>query len=421
MQLRAFSHSDVGRVRQINEDAWLVDEGLGLFVVADGVGGAAAGEIASQMTCRSIQGTVADEQAAVRAFAAEPTDARRQAVVELVQRAIHTACRRVYESAQADERRRGMASTVALLLVAGDQAIVAHVGDSRVYLIREGKAQQLTEDHSIVAEQVKRGQMSRAAAARSPMRSVLSRAIGHQSYVEADCLHVELVTDDLFVICSDGLHSYIAADELAAAAVRAGPDRLVTEAVAEANARGGGDNITALAVAIAAAGPTRAVNPLRKLDALRSLALFEHLTDKELHKVLEIVAVKSFDPGRHVIREGAGAATLYVAVAGEFQVVKRGQAIATLGPGASFGEMALIDAGSRSADVVATQSARVLAIRRDSFFDLLRQEPELSVKLLWNFCRILNERLRETSDELSYLKGSTAADPDSELPTFLQE
>ncbi len=421
MQVQAFAHSDIGRVRENNQDAYLVGQALGLYVVADGVGGNAAGDVASQLTCQTVQQHLAAGRATLRDYANDPSPGKRQEVVRLIQRAVHAACQRIFRAAQQDDKRQGMASTLALVLIVEQQAIVAHVGDSRVYLVREDKAYQLTEDHSLVAERVKRGDMTRRAAARSPMRNVLTRAIGHQPYVETETLHVELVAGDLFVICTDGLYQYVSPDQLAQAAAQRTPDRLVIDLAEQANRLGGADNITTLVVSIADA-PTAAtaatIDPVRKLEALRKLPLFEHLTYKELHRVLSIVTVERYEPQQYVIREADPGRNLYVAVTGSFEVVKQGQVIATLGPGSSFGEMALIDASPRSADVIAIEDARVLTIERDDFFDLLRREPELSVKLLWSFCRVLNVRLRDTSAELSYMKGVTT-NSNLELPTFL--
>jgi len=420
MKFEACGHTDVGQFRRSNEDAYLVDEALGLFVVADGVGGQAAGEIASDLTCKTVRQYIEGGKQALRTYAKDPSDDNRREVERLVQRATHAACQRVYRAAQADERRQGMASTVALVLLVGERAIVAHVGDSRVYLVRAGQAHQLTDDHSLVAERVRRGEMTRTAAARSSMRSVLNRAIGHQPYVEMDALHVEPVVGDTFIVCSDGLYSYVKPTELAEAAANHATDKLAAELTNQANARGGADNITTIALAITDTQPTGVVDPLAKIEALRSLALFQHLTYKQLHTVLETARVEQYQAGERIVTEGAPAAGMYVMLTGTCEVVREGQTVATLGPGASFAELALLDDAPQPANVTAKEAACVLAIDREAFGELLRKEPRLSVKLLWCFSRLLEGRLRRADDQVSHLPDMTAR-ADITLPAYLQD
>ncbi|NBC10666.1 MAG: cyclic nucleotide-binding domain-containing protein [Planctomycetes bacterium] len=420
MEFQACGHTDVGQFRQSNEDAYLVDEALGLFVVADGVGGQAAGEVASDLTCKTARQHIEGGKQALQTYAKDPSDENRREVERIVQRAIHAACQRVYRAAQADNRRRGMASTVALVLLVGEQAIVAHVGDSRVYLVRAGQAHPLTEDHSLVAERVRRGEMTRTAAARSSMRSVLNRAIGHQPYVEMDALHLEPVAGDTFILCSDGLYSYVKAPELAEAAANHPNDQLPAELTGQANARGGADNITTLAVTVTDARPVGAVDPLAKIEALRSLAVFRHLTYKQLHTVLAAARVEQYAAGEPIVTEGRPAAGMYVMLTGTCDVGRSGRTVTTLEHGASFAELALFDDSPQTASVTAKDATCVLAIDRDAFADLLRREPRLSVKLLWCFCRVLEGRLRQTDDRLSDLEDMSAR-PDIKLPAYLAD
>ena len=420
MQLRAKGITDVGLVREHNEDALLVDEALGLFIAADGVGGYAAGEVASRMVCQIVHEHVQGERAVLERAAATSDKPGRTAVVALLKRAVHAACEAVYESGQRDPARRGMASTVVIAQVIGAHAMIVHVGDSRAYIVRQGRLHRLTDDHSLLGEMVRRGEITPEDAARSSLCNVVTRAVGFQPFVEVDALHVELMSGDRLLLCTDGLHGKVADGDIAEA-FATHDEAAVPRALLDAAYRGGGsDNITAVVVEIAHAVPADAVAPTRKLEALRSIRLFEHLTYKELNAVVALATVQTFKPGQRIILEGDEGDSLYVSVVGRVEVVKQGPAIATLPAGSSFGEMALIDRRPRSADVVAGDLVRTLVIARDELFALMRGEPELAAKLLWAFCRALNARLRETSAELSWLK-NTGQDTDDGLPAIMED
>jgi PPM family protein phosphatase len=220
--------SDAGRTRRRNEDAFAVEPPL--FVVADGMGGARAGEVASRLAV-----------AAFREFhdadALEPEE-RLAAIVQ-------EANRRIYERATADVNASGMGTTITAALVEGDQVAVGHVGDSRAYLLRQGTFAQLTDDHSLVADLMRSGQLTPEEAEAHPQRSVITRALGTDPDVDVDTFSLELEPDDVFLLCSDGLTTMLSDEDIAD--VVAGRPTLAEVAkalVSAANRRGGEDNIT---------------------------------------------------------------------------------------------------------------------------------------------------------------------------------
>ncbi|HEX5660716.1 MAG TPA: protein phosphatase 2C domain-containing protein, partial [Polyangiales bacterium] len=161
--VRAWAETSVGRVRDHNEDALLLDEGLGLYAVADGMGGHAAGEVASQLTLEIVARTVREHFGRAEQLLANPgsREAARE-VQRLLDDAALSACAAVHESGQAEESRRGMGTTLSVLMVVGSQGFIAHVGDSRVYLLRDGKQHQLTQDHTLQNELLRRGKLTPA-------------------------------------------------------------------------------------------------------------------------------------------------------------------------------------------------------------------------------------------------------------------
>jgi protein phosphatase len=221
--------TDVGRQRTANEDSLVVRPPL--FAVADGMGGAKAGEVASAMAVEAVEN--AEESG-------EPVEAQLAGIVR-------DANRRIYDLAVSDDSRRGMGTTLTLAKVHDDEVSLAHVGDSRAYRMRDGELSQLTRDHSLVAELERSGQITAEAAERHPQRSIITRALGPERDVEVDTYTVAGRDGDLFLICSDGLTSMISNDEVTS--ILRSSDSLEDAAedlVRAANQSGGKDNITVI-------------------------------------------------------------------------------------------------------------------------------------------------------------------------------
>lgn len=240
--------TDIGLRRALNEDAFVSDDAIGLYVVADGMGGHAAGEIASREAADTVYGMVKrDHGRMIRVANGDRTAESMRQAVRLLESAVQAATYMVFGLAQHDPEQQGMGTTLSVLALAGDVAITAQVGDSRVYLVRDGKASALTEDHTLVAWQIKQGIITEAEAATSPHRNVITRAVGSREYVQVDTRVIELRPGDSFLICSDGLHGYLKDDEVPPI-VALGPARAAQRFIELANERGGKDNITAIVV-----------------------------------------------------------------------------------------------------------------------------------------------------------------------------
>lgn len=229
--------SDIGKRRTGNEDAYglqVVEHGLtGNFVVCDGMGGAAGGEVASSIAVEAM----------LRALGLDPLTA------ESMQRAVSAANASVYSTAERDMRLAGMGTTLVALATRGQNAWIAHVGDSRCYRLREGRLKCLTQDHSLVDEQVRLGQMTRAQAAISPMRNVITRAVGTTARVIADISEIDILPDDIYLLASDGLTREVSDVQIAEILNGSGDlERLCSALIKTANNSGGGDNITCLLV-----------------------------------------------------------------------------------------------------------------------------------------------------------------------------
>lgn len=241
----AFGLTDVGRRRDSNEDEFLVDPDIGLYAVADGMGGHAAGEIASRMAIETLA-----ESLRTSVLAREIGDTL--AAAERLRRAVADANRKICESIQRHEERRGMGTTLAAVLTVGDGAVIGHVGDSRVYLLRRNDLHRMTSDHSWVNEQVKMGLLTDDAAQRHPMRNIVTRALGSRQEVAVEIGVERLESGDVLLVCSDGLNTMLADEEIGKilAAHATTPEHACRELITAANERGGEDNVTAVVVRV---------------------------------------------------------------------------------------------------------------------------------------------------------------------------
>ena len=240
MSIGAFaSATDTGRKRRRNEDAYVVAPPL--FAVADGMGGAQAGEVASKLAAAALS----------------DTDPGALSGTERVTSLFQEANRRVYERSAADPAVSGMGTTMTVALVEGDEVVIGHVGDSRAYLLRGGRIEQLTDDHSLVNELMKSGKLSAEEAETHPQRAVITRALGTDPDVDVDAFAVAAQVGDVFLICSDGLTSMVGDEGILEVLERHRDDlpRAAKALVAAANRSGGEDNITVVAFEIAAPDP----------------------------------------------------------------------------------------------------------------------------------------------------------------------
>ena len=243
--VRVAGDTNVGKVRTTNEDSMIVDVMRGLFVVLDGMGGANAGDIASQMARDAIAEFVLHRRSTMPMRA-------------LLEGAIQAGCATVFAAAQANRERHGMGTTcVACLMVDASHVLVGHVGDSRAYLLRGGRLQTLTRDHTIVEELVDRGLLSPEDAERHPYKNVLSRNLGARAEARVELDEVELKPGDRLLLCSDGLYGYASAEGIQYILGSGdAPDHVARDLIDLALRGGGGDNVTAIVLEAPAAAPS---------------------------------------------------------------------------------------------------------------------------------------------------------------------
>jgi PPM family protein phosphatase len=246
-EMKFGARSDVGCVRENNEDSYRVAPELNLFVLSDGMGGLEAGEVASRMAVDAVlqqyREAEADPDLPLNGEKVESVSAASNRLAS----AVRFANAEVYRAAQQNPGQRGMGATIVAVKCTDHRLSLANVGDSRIYRLRAGKLEQLTNDHSFVAEQVRNGKMTREEAASSTMQNVLIRALGVDPAVEVDLSEVPLMEGDTVLLCSDGLTRELSDTQIAAVLRdRRNPETAATELVEMAKQAGGGDNVTVI-------------------------------------------------------------------------------------------------------------------------------------------------------------------------------
>lgn len=243
-RIYAWGSTDVGMKRDHNEDSYLLAPDLNLFVVADGMGGHAGGEMASGISVRTVEKTVRNEKTTIDPQLSHEGSIEKSPVARLLSNAVRAACNAVYTKSQQVRELQGMGTTTTSMLFHDRHCFVAHVGDSRCYLVRDGRVLQLSEDHSLVNEQLKAGLITEAQARQSRFKNIITRSVGFDADVEVDMIAVEVKVGDAYMMCSDGLSNLVTDPEICDIVSDNFLHRVPEILIDLANSRGGDDNST---------------------------------------------------------------------------------------------------------------------------------------------------------------------------------
>ena len=393
MIIQSVAASDRGQRRDSNEDHYLIDESLGLYVVCDGMGGHAAGEVAAERSVAFAAEFIRERRHVLDEASASPDGYFR--VLELAEDATQEASRRLYELACSDSGRAGMGTTMTMLLVVDNKAIMAHVGDSRLYMLRRGELHQLSSDHTLANELLHAGGLTPDEAAVSDYKHVLTRSIGQQELVQVESLLFDLFPGDTCLLCSDGLSNYFAnqttvTEFLADEDLSQIADRLVDYA----NSQGGADNITLVLLrATSGATDAGAIDVQHRLDTLKSTFLCRKFSVSRLMRVLNITSLIECAAGQRLLSAGQTCDGLYVLLDGQLTVGDDALSSTDLQPGECLGESSLLQLSTAYAPVMANQPSRLMFIPRSQFRQLTRRLPKLGNALLRNLGQHLSKQL----------------------------
>jgi serine/threonine protein phosphatase PrpC len=414
MHLATWAATDTGQVRKLNEDNHLLVPDIGLVAVADGMGGFQRGDVASALACNVIKESILAGRAVLDRYRATPNEPNRVAIRSLVEESVQRACEEVHQAAVAITGEGGrIGTTIDLVLVAGTTAFTAHVGDGRIYLLRGHEAHQLTEDHTLVQQQLREGLLTAEEARKAKFKNVITRALGVFPSVMIDTLTFELDRSDRLLLCTDGLYRYVGLRELGFTLGGPISDDTALRLVALANERGGRDNIT---VVLAAADQERTgefVPPTRaRMEILRKVDLFQYCTYRELMAVCQAAEQRSVAADTVLFRDGEIGRELFVVEQGRVGIDKGGVPLAELGPAEYFGEMSFLDTPRRSADARTIVDSSFLVLRRDRFLQLVKQDSDLAAKVMWQLLQKLTRLVRQTNEKL--VEESISLDDDDE-------
>ena len=402
MRIDSAGKTDVGLTRENNEDFYQIDEALHLYVVADGMGGHAAGEVASRLATESVFEDLRARRDEILALVDDVSIYRR--LPEIISETMTRACGKVYERAVADSDLAGMGTTMTLLLIVGDTAVMGHVGDSQLYLQRSGEVTLLSTDHTLARQMLGEGTLDQDELHTSPYANVLTRCLGTHRSVQVDTLLFDLFPGDTCLLCSDGLSRYVLdpsaiSDEMASDDLTAGVDALLEFA----NRQGGVDNSTAILLRASGSGPesprTRQASLedlTQQLEILRRVFLFDGLSLKRLLRFRQIVQIETRAPGETLISEGDSSDAMTIVLDGKLTISRKGKDVGELNAGSYFGELTLIRRGVARASVRAAETTKTLRLPRAEYRELMRKLPRLAQEIQANFL----EYLADGYDEL---------------------
>lgn len=387
--LVASALTHVGNVREHNEDAHWGDAAQAIFVVCDGMGGHAAGEVASALAVQTAQAhwTSPPTDDALRRWRDDRgIDARRGAIAA-IKAGVVAAHRAICAEARADIAKRGMGTTFTGIAIAGGEAIVAHAGDSRAYLVRGGETLQLTEDHTLIARLIAAGVANEGDAEHPRWKGVITNALGFGDDTRIAMLAVSLADGDRLLLCSDGVSEYLGPAEIGDVVASAEPALACEALIQRALARGGADNATAVVVAVVDAGADAAPVATRKRDA-RSLArcpLLERLSPQQRLRVLRIAAEQRMAAGEGLPVGEGGERHAWIVLEGEVMVDGRIESAGAL----LYGESLLSNPGDPVPSAAhAINTVRALALRARHFLELTIEEPDLAEPLFAALARL---------------------------------
>lgn len=406
MDLKARAATDVGQRRDHNEDRYFCDVELGIFAVADGIGGKPGGEVASQAIIDGLEMRAADIRRFIDARSERFDESKRDEISDYLFEELQAINEDVYYRGMLGEFPQGIGSTLDLVVLTAGGAFVLHVGDSRVYLLRGDEVFRITRDHTFERRLLENPELRGGHGAPSKYSHVLTRSVGRAPRVKVDRLFVGLQTGDRLVLCTDGISDYFGGQEILGFAQIDDGD-LSQRLVNGANEAGGKDNATAVVVSITEdvesaflRQPTRP-DTFKRVRFLKSLNIFSELDLQELLKLLRYINIRECNSDEPVISRGDEVDGLYMVMSGSLAVEIHGVHLDSLAPGDHFGEIGLFGDPVRSADVHCIESCEVLFLSKEHLQRLLREDPVLGNKLLLKLLARCSEIVQQLLAEQS--------------------
>lgn len=420
------ARTDVGRVREQNEDNFLVDRKLQLYVVCDGMGGHASGEVASATAVNVVRDMLLEHSDMLAAYQRGDDQVDRGDVRRLLIESVQRASARIYERARLNPQQRGMGTTLSMLLLLGRRAFIAHVGDSRIYRRHGDEIEQLTEDHSLYNAMLRSGAAPSEDDPRiAHLKNAVTRAVGVQEEVEVDTMDIDLHPSDRFLLCSDGLSGYFEDGDLERLIAEEELSKAVDVMIDFANTRGGRDNITALVIQLPDDADFHgAVGSTRLDEVLRRTGFAHGLNSRELRVLCRRMVERVLQPGEILVPTDTAPTGLWVAAEGELIATSDQGTSRRIRSGEVACETALLAGARHKVEVRAWPEGqvKVLGLTRRDLRRLTGEDPALLARVVLNLSRRVAGRLAAAGDALGdpiWRYGMPGSDADGPRPRGL--
>lgn len=414
-----------GKKRDTNQDRFLTDHDLGLFVVADGIGGHQAGDVAARTAVQVLARKCRGRRLYLQSMRLPNADLSR--VPAFVESLINEACLEVYGLAQERPDCVGMGCTLTFMLDLGKRAVMGHVGDSRLYQIRLDQVHQLSMDHTGAAEMAASGAISPEEARRHPLHHVLTRCVGRHRAVDGEVLIFEPFPGDTYVLCSDGLSGQFENErELLRFITQESPQVISGRLADYAKETGAIDDVTALVVRAAADNQksdvirARQTEVYRQLNVLRNLTYFRGLAYTDLLRIMDIGETHQYQGGDTILSEGDRPEGIYVVLRGVVTLERDLAPPMVLTAGKHFGLGAFLRPGSYHATVTADESSQLMLLPREDLIEVFTKRPWIGLRAYRRIAETLAEEFDKTqSDSRDVLTPSVSglmdlSDPDAD-------
>ncbi len=376
--------------RENNEDSLRLLPEHGVFALADGMGGLEKGELMSAAAAQAMVVAAPDLAELARRVDGQASPGNRRALFDRVENLFNETAQRLYD--QAAEAGLRMGTTLTTAILTPDRLVLGHVGDCRVLRLRGAEVTVLTNDHSIAAAQLRRGHMTEAEYRQSPKRSLLYQSLGPVPEIEADVIEAELAEGDVYVMATDGVWACISDEELRQAGRMKDLDAAARHICQRAIENGSDDNCSVILLRI------HDIARSQPDGLIRSLAvspLFKDYEEADLRLLAPFLSTRDLMQRDVAMREGEFSEEMFVIVSGAMEVSRQGIPLAQLGPGAHFGQLALVSEAPAAATGTALFPTRLLVLHKDGVADLCRRRPELATRFLLTLLSDTAERLVE--------------------------
>ena len=381
-----------------NVDFYLMDEEHGIYIVCDAIQDMNAKQKISEVCARAIREVVVQGKEYLNVYRTDKSLKNRSIIAGLLQKGVQSAHQKALTLFQSGDSTGKALTTLECLLLLDDYAIITHIGDSRVYLSREGVLHLLTKDHRDDGK-------------------FLTRALGALPSVQADTLQVELNAGDVFFLCSSSVSDHLSVEDLITQ-LEHEPSAVPLQVEKTLKSKGSTELSTYLVLQSEreVKSDPGVMSVVKKTEIMKKISIFRFMTYQEITKVLSCAQVRNFRKGEVLLEEGARSDEMFIIADGTVEVVKGDVLITKRGAGDVFGEMGLFENVPRSASIRASKDGCALTLKRSELLILLRQDSPICVKLLWALNSELNQRLRKaTTDQAAQVASGNTFTEDNEV------